>query len=206
MTAPSYLWRQLNQKQRGELLEWRKERGYPWHSPPHRPNFGHLRFLISAACYGHNHYIGRSPERMDNFCRDLLKIFKTHAGQTFAWCVLPNHYHVLAEAPDIKLLLSELGLLHGRTSHIWNGEEKTRGRKVFFRSVERAMRSDRHYFATLNYVHHNPVRHRYVDRWTEWPWSSATQYLAQTGNAEVKRIWQEYPVRDYGEKWDEPEL
>ena len=35
----------------------------------------------------------------------------------------------------------------------------TCGRKVFFRAVERAMRSDRRFWATLNYVHHNPVHH-----------------------------------------------
>jgi len=39
MSAMGYLWRQLNQKQHQELLEWRKMRGYPWHSSPHRPNF-----------------------------------------------------------------------------------------------------------------------------------------------------------------------
>jgi uncharacterized protein YbgA (DUF1722 family) len=32
MAATGYLWRQLNQKQREELLEWRKSRAYPWHS------------------------------------------------------------------------------------------------------------------------------------------------------------------------------
>jgi len=55
MSTPRYVWRQLNQIQREELLSWRKERGYPWHSPPHRPNFGHLRFLISASCFEHRH-------------------------------------------------------------------------------------------------------------------------------------------------------
>ena len=143
---------------------------------------------------------------MDAFSRDLLAVFAARASQTFAWCVLPNHYHALVEAPDVKELLHELGLLHGRTSHAWNGEETTRGRKVFFRAVERAMRSDRHYWATLNYVHHNPVRHGYVGRWTDWRWSSATEYLAQTGVEEAKRVWQEYPLRDYGKDWDEPAM
>ena len=106
----------------------------------------------------------------------------------------------------MKRLLYQLGLFHGRTSHAWNGEENTRGRKVFFRAVERAMRSDRHYFATLNYVHHNPVRHGYVQRWTDWPWSSAKEYLELTGLEEAKRIWQDYPIRDYGKDWDEPDM
>ncbi len=66
--------------------------------------------------------------------------------------------------------------------------------------------SDRHYWATLNYVHHNPVRHGYAEHWTDWPWSSPTQYLAQTGVEEVKRIWREYPVSNYGKDWDQPEM
>jgi hypothetical protein len=44
MSQPEYRWRRLTPKQRAELLAWRKARGHPWHSPPHRPNFGHLRF------------------------------------------------------------------------------------------------------------------------------------------------------------------
>ena len=206
MSEPRYLWRQLTPKQREELMAWRKDRGHPWHSPPHRTNFGHLRFLISAACYEHRHYIGHSPARMDGFSRALLAVFATHASRTFAWCVLPNHYHALVEATDIKDLLSALGQLHGRTSYIWNGDEKVRGRKVFYRAVERAMRSDRHFFATLNYVHHNPVRHGYAVRWLDWRWGSAAEYLAQTDGEEARRIWQDYPIRDYGEGWDDPEM
>jgi putative transposase len=206
MSPPEYRWRQLSSDQRVSLLAWRKERGYPWHSPPHRLNFGHLRFHITAACYEHRPFIGLRPERLDTFARDLLAVFAAHSGQTFAWCVLPTHYHALVEAPDIRGLLRELGRFHGRTSHAWNDEERARGRKVFFRAVERAMRSDRHYFATLNYVHHNPVHHGYVERWADWPWSSAQTYLAETDPDEAKRIWREYPIRDYGKGWDEPAL
>lgn len=144
MSATGYRWRQLDLKQREELLEWRKMRGHPWHSPPHRLDLGHLRFLISAACYEHRHYIGHSLQRLDHFSAELLAVLAAHANQTLAWCVLPNHYHLLLEAADIKVLMYQLGRLHGRTSHTWNAEERTRGRKIFFRAVERAMRSDRH--------------------------------------------------------------
>jgi REP element-mobilizing transposase RayT len=109
MSAAGYRWRQLNQKQREELLEWRKAHGYPWHSSPHRPIFGHLRFLVSASCYEHRHYIGQSLARMDNFAGNLLAMLRVHANQTFAWCVLPNHYHALVEAADIKRLVYQIG-------------------------------------------------------------------------------------------------
>ena len=203
MSTDHYIWRQLTAKQREEILAWRKGNAHPWHSPPHRPNYGHVHFLVSAACYEHAPYIGFSPQRKDAFSNALLNLFRQCAARTVAWCVLPNHYHALVEAPDILELLHELGRLHGRTSHTWNGEESKRGRQVFHRCTERFMRSERHFFATVNYVHNNPVHHGYVRQWNEWPWSSATQYLEQMGRAEAERVWKEYPIRDYGKKWDE---
>src|SRR5438128_2502304 len=67
MSTPEYIWRQLTPGQREEVLAWRKERGHPWHSPPHRPNFGHLHFLVSGACYEHTNYIGHNPQRLEAF-------------------------------------------------------------------------------------------------------------------------------------------
>ncbi len=147
-------------------------------------------------------HIGFSPQRMDSFSAALLEVFQQHSTRIVAWCVLPNHYHALVAAPNILTLLYELGRLHGRTSHAWNGEENTRGRQVFHRATERFMRSERHFFATVNYIHHNPVHHGYVQLWTEWPWSSADEYLAQMGREEAARTWMDYPIRDYGKKWD----
>ena len=68
------------------------------------------------------------------------------------------------------------------------------------------MRSDRHFWATLNYVHHNPVHHGYVEHWQDWPFSSAPEYLAEMGRAEAERLWLEYPVLDYGKGWDDAEF
>jgi putative transposase len=206
MSPPQYRWRQLTPEQRGELLAWRQTHEYPWHSPPHRADVGSGRFHLTAACFEHRPYIGHSPARLDAFTRDLLALFAAHSGQTWAWCVLPNHYHALVETPDILGLLRALGRFHGRTSYTWNGEENARGRKVFFRAMERAMRSDRHFWATRNYVHHNPVHHGYVQRWPDWPWSSARQFLAETDPEEAKRLWREYPLDDYGQGWDDPAL
>ena len=166
MAQPEYRWRHLTPKERSVLLKWRIKRRHPWHSPPHRPNFGHLRFHITSACFEHHPYIGQSYERMDLFASELLAVLSTHSQQVFGWCLLPNHYHVLVEARDVLALLKQIGLFHGRTSYAWNGEDNSRRRKVFFRAVERAMKSDRHYWATLNYVHHNPVHHGYVERLT----------------------------------------
>ncbi|HUO08542.1 MAG TPA: hypothetical protein VM008_09610 [Phycisphaerae bacterium] len=207
MAGRGYIWRRLTEEQREEVLAERRERGRPWHSPPHWDVEGRARFHITAACYEHSPIIGVTGERMSQFSDDLLgECGQDSETHIYAWCVLPNHYHVLLQTGDISGLLTRIGRLHGRTSYGWNLEEEAKGRKVFYRAVETRMKSEGHFWATLNYVHHNPVRHGYVERWQEWPWSSAAAYLERVGRGEAERIWRDYPVGDYGEEWDRPEM
>ncbi|RPJ60683.1 MAG: hypothetical protein EHM23_09515 [Acidobacteria bacterium] len=117
-----------------------------------------------------------------------------------AWCVLPNHYHALIETLALDSLVLHLGRLHGRNSYLWTGEDQRRGRQCFHRAADRAIRSEGHFYATLNYVHHNAVHHGYVDDWNQWPWCSAPEYLKTVGRAEAQRIWREYPILDYGKE------
>ncbi|MFI5381561.1 MAG: REP-associated tyrosine transposase [Tepidisphaerales bacterium] len=203
---PPYLWRKLTPQDRREVLAARKIRRRPWHSPPHCASLTTSHYHMTAACFEHQPFIGSTPERMDSFTDALLANFTAADTRAFAWCVLPNHYHALVEAPDVLLLIRNLGRLHGRTSHAWNTDDNARGRQLFFRAVEREIRSERHFWATLNYVHHNPVRHGYVEKWTDWPWSSAADYLGEVGRETAANIWREYPVLDYGEGWDAAEL
>lgn len=84
VSRPVYLWRQLTPEQQASVLSWRKDNRRPWHAPPHRPNFHHTQFHISAACYEHQPHIGLSPERMDSFSEALLSVFGAHATHTVA--------------------------------------------------------------------------------------------------------------------------
>ncbi len=203
--STTYLWRKLTAAQRAELMSWRKTHRLPWHRPPHRTG-DETRYHVTAACYEHRPVIGHSGRRMQEFCATLLGAFAGRSAQVHAWCVLPNHYHAVIETREILEVLAELGRMHGRLSFQWNGEQAQRGRQVWCGAAERAMRNDSHFWATLNYVHHNPVRHGYVDRWTDWPFSSATEYLATVGRDEAKRIWHDYPILDYGKGWDDAAL
>ena len=102
----------------------------------------------------------------------------------------------------MKELRKQIGVLNGRTAFEWNGEDDARGRIVWRNCFERAMKSPRHYFASLNYVLNNPVHHGYVEKWQDWPWSNAREYLAKIGNERATEIWREDPLLDYGKKWD----
>ncbi len=197
-----YLWRKLTPASRAQLLADRVANQRPWHSPPRWPDDSRTLFHLTAACYEHAPLIGASTERMDAFTRDLLALLAAAAKHTFAWCVLANHYHLLVETYNLRATTQALGKLHGRISFHWNGVENLRGRKCFQRVADRAFRSDRHFWATMNYVHHNPVRHGYVEKWTDWPWSSAHDFLRGVGREEAARLWREYPLMDYGYGWD----
>jgi putative transposase len=197
-----YDWRKMTTEERTRALDERKARHIPWHSPPHLDFSGEHRYIITAACYEHAPVIGKSTERMIGCEEDLLKVFQELGAEVYAWCVLPNHYHVLARTDRIEVLRKEMGKFHGRSSFIWNGEDGLRGRKVWHNCFERPMKSERHFRASLNYIHHNPVHHGYVHRWQDWPYSSAAEFLHQHGRAQALKFWRDYPVLDYGKDWD----
>lgn len=201
MPKRMYLWRTMTPEERQQTLEKRKTLSRPWHSPPHRLEPG--QYLLTAACFEHESHIAYSAERFDHFSTSLLDILAPHADRIFAWCVLPNHYHVLLHTTSLKHLLPSIATLHGRMSYNWNTEESARGRQVWCRCTDRAMRSHAHLMATINYVHHNPVKHGYVERWQDWPWSSAQKYLEGLGIEEARRNWLAYPIKDYGKGWDD---
>jgi putative transposase len=197
-----YRWRKLSQDQQLRLLEWRRQRQHPWHSPPHFVE-GCGQFHLTAACYEHAAILAQSDMRMATFTDELLETLNEAGAKVHAWCVLPNHYHLLADVPDLKQVLTSLGRLHGRTSHRWNGEDGERGRKVWCALADRLIRGEAHFWATLNYIHHNPVKHGWVEQWLEWPFSSAEAHLGAVGREEALRLWRLYPVLDYGAGWDD---
>jgi putative transposase len=198
-----YAWRKWTQEMRDEVLRRRKLLNRPWHGPPHFTGQQTSQYLITGTCYEHAPIIGTSIERLDDFTAQLQQTIESAHSVIHAWCVLPNHYHVLATTPDLPVLIASLGKLHGRMSFAWNGEDNARGRICWHRTTDRAMRSEAHFWTTVNYVHHNPVKHGHVSKWTDWPWSSAHDYLRETGRYQAARIWQAYPLLEYGTLWDE---
>ena len=198
-----YDWRRMSEEDRAAALALRKTLGHPWHGPPHVFDLEGA-YHLSAACYEHAPFIGASPARMAECERGLLEAVEPVSVAVHAWCILPNHYHLIVEVRSVKAVVAAIGRFHGRTSFEWNGQDGARGRQVWHRCSDRLLRSESHFWAAMNYVHHNPVRHGYVQRWEEWPFSSARRFLAEVGRAEAARIWRAYPLLDFGRGWDEP--
>jgi putative transposase len=197
-----YQWRKMTESERRSALQLRQARKLPWHTPPHLDFEVAKQYLVSASCYEHVPILGKDAGRMTDSESDVLNICRNFCSKIYAWCILPNHYHVLLKTERIRELRKSIGNYNGRSSFKWNGEDERRGRKVWYNCFERPMKSERHFFATLNYVHHNPVHHGYVKHWQDWPWSSAREFLEKHGKEKTEMIWRRYPILDYGRKWD----
>jgi putative transposase len=196
-----YDWRKMTPEERVTLLEWRQKHHRAWHRPTSHTK-GHWIHL-SATCYLHASLIGFSRQRMDQFTESLLDEVSRSSLEVSAWCVLPNHYHVLLRVADPELLTCAIGKFHGRTSHAWNIEEEQQGRTCFHGCLPKPVTSVEHRWATLNYIHHNPVKHGYVTKWQDWPFSSAHEYLKSIGRDGAQKLWHEFPVLDMGKGWDD---
>ena len=65
------------------------------------------------------------------------------------------------------------------------------------------MKSNRHLWATLHYVFHNPVKHGFASTWDEWPYSSLHSWLATHDKTEIEWLKSQFPIDDYGRGWDD---
>ena len=95
-----YEYRKLAPKEREEIVNYRREHGYPLHAPPH-PFRDAGAYLISGANFEHQ-AIMSSPDRRTEFETRLLNSIKEITEDLIAWVVLPNNYHILIVVRSLK--------------------------------------------------------------------------------------------------------
>jgi len=195
-----YEYHTLTPEQRAELVKQRRDLGYPPHSPPHLVRDQPF-YLLSGTCYEHLCHM-HSQDRRQQVLDMLFEQFITSGMEIHAWVVLPNHYHLLVQVTDFDALGGIFRFVHGPTARQWNLEDGTLGRKVWYRYSDRAIRSDRHYYTTLNYIHYNPIKHGWAKSPYDWAESSVHWYLEHFGREWLRNAWTDYPVRDYGRGWE----
>jgi len=190
----------MTPEERQQVLQERRARGFPLHAPPHFRGVSG-EYLITAACYEHRP-IFQDPGDLSWLADEVLSGF-IEAGLTYrGWVFLPNHYHVLLKTKDLSIVSEVLRLLHSRIATTINGRQRQRGRRIWYRFSDRFIRSERHHWASVNYLHYNPIKHGYVDQMTMWPWSSIHEYVEEHGKEWFLQTWRAYPIKGYGKEWD----
>ena len=90
-----------------------------------------------------------------------------------AWCIMPNHVHVLFQPLAPWTLASIVKSWKQYTSRHINRQTGNMGTLWQCEYWDRYIRDAAHYRAAIDYILQNPVKAGLVDSAVAWPWSSS---------------------------------
>ena len=158
------------------------------HAPMHRVSPSGT-YLVTAGTYLKKHFFD-STKKLDFLHDSLLSLAKACEWRLEAWAVFSTHYHFVGHAPNSADALPLFAKkLHHATAKWVNEMDNAPGRKVWHNYWETALTYEKSYFARLNYVHQNPVRHGIVVVAYQYRWCSAAWFERTATVAQVKTIY-----------------
>jgi putative transposase len=124
--------------------------------------------------------------------RDLLaENCRAAEVEVWAWCLMPNHVHLILVPSDPDGLRRALARVHRSYAGVIQARRKRSGH--FWQGRFGAVAMDEaHLMAALRYVSLNPVRARLVERAQDWRWSSTSAHL----RGKDDRLTALAPIRD----------
>ena len=141
-----------------------------------------------------HHVTQRGNRRMQTFFRDedyqsyisLMSEWCRRFGVAiWAYCLMPNHVHLIAVPETVDGLRRGVGEAHRRYSRMINFRENWRGHLWQGRFASFPM-DESYLLAAARYVEMNPVRAGLVSEADSWPWSSARAHLMGKDDQLVK--------------------
>jgi putative transposase len=169
------------------ILESAGHKDWP-HAPPHRLS-EHGTFIVTASTLNKQHLF-RGAESLTLLENELLRLAKEYGVVLEAWAVFSNHFHVVAHTAGVaNQLATFLSHLHTSTAAEINRRDGTPGRQVWFNFRDTELTFEKSYFARLNYVIHNAVKHGLVTVANQYPWCSAAWFERTATAAQIKTIY-----------------
>jgi len=110
----------------------------------------------------------------------------------FAYCVMPNHFHLVLRAKEDRQLTDFMRLGTLTHSKRWHRNRGSRGTGAVYQGRYRAfpVQTNRYFYNLCRYVETNAQRACLVARAEDWPWSSVS---ARCKNFQLLRL-QEWPI------------
>jgi REP element-mobilizing transposase RayT len=162
-----------------------------------------LRVQFTGACY---HIINRGAAKQKIFKTEhhyhlflklLDEIHKRFQIEIHAYCLMPNHYHLLLQTP-LPNLSRAMRHLDGIYTQRYNRDQQKDG--AIFRGRYKSILVDaQSYLLKLSrYIHLNPIKSKLVKKPEDYPWSSYKYYLC----AKTKPDWlcTEQILNEFGKK------
>ena len=127
--------------------------------------------IETALDQGHGECWLNRPE-VAAMLRDALRHFAGDRYHLHGWVIMPNHVHVLVTLRGDNTLS---GVVHSWKSYTAQQANQILGRTGAFWNVDyfyRFMRNEKHFVATLDYIHWNPVNAGLCAEPGDWQWTS----------------------------------
>jgi putative transposase len=102
--------------------------------------------------------------------------------EIWAYCLMPNHIHLIGVPRQADSLSRTLQTVHMQYARYFNGKRKEVGHLWQGRFFSCAM-DERHVSAAVRYVELNPVRGGLVESPYDYPWSSAKSHVSGAKDA-----------------------
>ena len=132
-----------------------------------------------------HHVLQRGNRRQRTFFahsdyEHYLELLKEWAGKrgvsVWAYCLMPNHVHLIVVPNKHESLAAAIGEVHRRYTRMVNFRKNWRGFLWQGRFSSFPM-DEKHLLLALRYVLLNPLRARLVERLDDWPYSSYNAHM-----------------------------
>lgn len=132
-----------------------------------------------------HHVVQRGNRRQKVFFRDedyeayialVSQFFDLNRVEVWAYCLMPNHVHLVLVPGEPLALASAIGEVHRRYTRYINFRENWRGYLWQGRFASFPM-DESYLHAAVRYVELNPVKAQLVDSPEKWKWSSARAHV-----------------------------
>lgn len=147
------------------------------------------------------------------YCDLLAEQAQKAEVEVWAYCLMPNHVHLILVPADADGLGRAVGEAHRRYTNFINARGRWTGH-LFQSRFASVTLDDTHLMRAVRYVSLNPVRARLAARAEDWPWSSVRAHLSEANDALVtvkpvldrvadfRTILQPGPEDDFGDLRD----
>jgi len=143
----------------------------------------------------------------DDYARylELLALYsRRHNLDIWAYCLMPNHVHIVGVPGAEDSLASVFRTVHMMYSQHFNHKANAVGHLWQGRYYSCAL-DERHVYAAVRYVELNPVRAGLAFSALEYPWSSAKSHLTGVADGVLSGLcFLDETVRDWKEYLQEP--
>lgn len=136
------------------------------------------RVFVPNACYhvftrGNRKYVVfQEPRDYQYFLSLLVKAKRRYIVRLYAYCLMPNHTHLLIDPVNRENLVGFMHWLNRGYAHYFNNKYNTVGHLWQGRYQSRVIVKDEYLSACASYIEGNPVRASIAGKISEYPWSS----------------------------------